>query len=221
MYSVAAIPARITLENKEWERAANLELTNYGVDWEKFPWQKAIHHFAKALGAAHTKNYVLVEKELQILKKLHQNLIAQNDRSKSNQVEQIEIQIKTGQAWLNFMKGDKENGLVLMREAVEIENNTSKHPVTPGDVLPAVELLGEMLLRLNKPKEALKAFEQNLNERPNRFNGLYGAAMAAKQIGDREKATLYFEQLLELTKNINTERPEIKKAKEFLGQELI
>ncbi len=221
IYPIAAIPARLALENRNWKRAANLELQKIELSWDKFPWQKAIHHFARALGASQTKDFDKAEQEIEILKKLHQNLVDQNDRSKAIQVKQVEIQIKTSQAWLSFRRNDLKNGLLLMQEAVEIEKVTSKHPVTPGDVLPAIELLGDMFLELNKPKEALVAYKQNLDVHPNRFNGIYGAAIAAKQLGDIEKATLYFKQLLKLTENSTIERPEIDEAKEFIEQKII
>lgn len=215
-YPLAAIPARLALENKDWERATNLELQDIELNWEKFPWQEAIHHFAVAMGAANTNDFNTVKEKIEILKNLHQNLIAQNDKTKAIPIKLVEIQIKTAQAWLNFRQNDIKNGLTIMEEAVEIERKTSKHPVTPGDVLPAIELLGDMLLELNKPEEALLAYEENLVDRPNRFNGIYGAAIAAEKSGDKEKAILYFNQLIELTENANSNRPEILEAKAFI-----
>ena len=215
-YPLAAIPARLALENKDWERATNLELQDIELNWEKFPWQEAIHHFAVAMGAANTNDFNTVKEKIEILKNLHQNLIAQNDKTKAIPIKLVEIQIKTAQAWLNFRQNDIKNGLTIMEEAVEIERKTSKHPVTPGDVLPAIELLGDMLLELNKPVEALLAYEENLVDRPNRFNGIYGAAIAAEKSGDKEKAILYFNQLIELTENANSNRPEILEAKAFI-----
>lgn len=215
-YPLAAIPARLALENKDWERATNLELQDIELNWEKFPWQEAIHHFAVAMGAANTNDFNTVKEKIEILKNLHQNLIAQNDKTKAIPIKLVEIQIKTAQAWLNFRQNDIKNGLAIMEEAVEIERKTSKHPVTPGDVLPAIELLGDMLLELNKPVEALLAYEENLVDRPNRFNGIYGAAIAAEKSGDKEKAILYFNQLIELTENANSNRPEILEAKAFI-----
>ena len=215
-YPLAAIPARLALENKDWKRAANLKLQDAEINWEVFPWQEAIHHFAVALGAANIKDFNTVEQKIEVLKKLHQDLIALNDKTKAIQIKQVEIQIKTAQAWLNFRNNDEKNGLKLMQEAVEIERKTSKHPVTPGDVLPAIELLGDMLLELNKPEEALLVYEENLKERPNRFNGIYGAAIASEQSGNKEKAIFYFNQLIELTKNSDSDRLEIEKAKAFV-----
>ncbi|WP_298551020.1 hypothetical protein [uncultured Algibacter sp.] len=220
-YPLTAIPARLALENKNWERAARLTLQDVELDWDKFPWQKAIHHFAVAMGAVNTNDFKTVESEIEILKSLHKNLIDQNDKTKAIQVKLVEIQIKTTQAWLSFRKNDSKSGLALMQEATEIERHTSKHPVTPGDVLPAIELLGDMLLEMNKPKEALAAYEEDLKGRPNRFNGIYGAAIASEQSGDLGKATGYYNQLIELTKDSNSNRPEIEKAKAFIKNHAI
>ena len=216
IYPITAVPSRIALENRNWERAANLKLQEIELDWAQFPWQEAIHHFAVALGAVNTNDFKTVKQKIEILKTLHQNLVDQDDKTKAIMVKQVEIQIKTTQAWLSFRNNNKETGLELMKEAVQTENKTSKHPVTPGDVLPAIELLGDMLLELNRPDEALVAYEENLKSHPFRFNGIYGAAIAAKKNGNTEKATLYFNQLIELTKGSNSNRLEITEAKKYI-----
>jgi tetratricopeptide (TPR) repeat protein len=213
-YTAAAIPARIAVENKNWVEASVLELPQFsGMEWEKFPWQKALLHFAKALGNIHTNNLESAQVELDLLRSFEEELITINDAYKANQVA---IQIETIEAWVEFKKGDVEKALTLMRNAVEMENLTSKHPVTPGEILPADELLADMLLKANKPHEALDAYELNLKRRPNRFNGIYGAALASKESGNNKKAIFYFESLLDLTKDSNSDRPEINEAKEFL-----
>lgn len=216
-YPLTAIPARLALENKDWERASNLELQDVELDWGNFPWQEAIHHFAVAMGSVNTEDFNSTEKEIEILKSLHRNLIDQNDKTKAIPIKLVEIQIKTVQAWLDFRKNNLEIGLALMKEAVEIERHTSKHPVTPGDVLPAVELLGDMLIELNRPEEALVVYEENLIGHPNRFNGIYGAAIAAKNSGNVEKATFYFNQLIKLTEGVNCTKPELAEAKAFIA----
>lgn len=220
IYPLAAIPARLALENRKWINARNLKLHDIDLNWEAYPWQQAIHHFAIAMGAVNTNDFKTAEEKIKVLKKLHGNLIAQNDKTKAIQIKLVDIQIKTVEAWLSFRKNDSEKGLLLMQEAVEIENKTSKHPVTPGDVLPAIEMLGDMLLEMNKPKEALTAYEDNLKKHPNRFNGIYGAAIAAKLSGNKEKAALYFNQLIELTNNSISNRPELIEAKAYLKQDI-
>ena len=99
--------------------------------------------------------------------------------------------------------------------AANMEESTQKHPVTPGEVIPARELQGEMLLQMNKPAEALAAFEADLKEHTNRFNGLYGAGLAAERSSNMEKAKLYYGELSGIA-DIHSSRPELDAARLFL-----
>ena len=105
----------------------------------------------------------------------------------------------------------------MVRSAADLEDTTEKHPVTPGAIVPARELLGDLLLELNKPREALKEFEASLVVSPNRFNGLYGAARAAELSGDREKAKSFYAKLAKLGERSDGSRPELAAAKVFLA----
>ena len=215
-YTAAAIPARIALENKNWEEASKIELPqNFEMTWDNFPWQKSLLHFARALGSIHMNDLEGTEIELDLLHSFQKELIAIDDAYKANQVA---IQIKSVEAWNQLVQGNNEEAITLMKTAAEMESMTSKHPVTPGEVLPADELLADMFLTLGHPVEALATYELNLKRRPNRFNGIYGAAIAAKQSKNTEKALHYFSQLLDLTKNNNSDRPEIKEANEYIQQ---
>tara|TARA_R110002073_G_scaffold26889_1_gene87526 strand:+ start:55 stop:1749 length:1695 start_codon:yes stop_codon:yes gene_type:complete len=219
-YALTAIPVRVALENKNWKEVANLELPKIDFTWGKFSWEKALLHFGKLLGYSHIGNIASAEQELQILRDLHQSLLDSKDNfTKTYKANQVQIQIYAAQGWINLAKGNKEDALASMKLAAKMESETSKHPVTPSEVIPADELLGDMLLSLNKPKEALDAYEVNLKGHPNRFNGIYGAAIAAKQSGNNEKTKLYFEQLIELTKNSKSDRPEINEAKQFIAEQ--
>ncbi len=128
------------------------------------------------------------------------------------------IQIKITQGLIDFLSGKQNEGIALLQEAVEMEDVVGKHGITPGKLIPAREFLADMLLDINKPDEALEVYEENLAVNPNRFNGLYGAAIAAKGIGDKNKASLYFKNLLKLTDNTNSNRPEIIEAKAFVEE---
>ncbi len=134
---------------------------------------------------------------------------------------QVNIMLKMAKAWMHFYNGEKEFALDSMNEAVALEYKTEKHSLTPGEMAPAQEVLGDLLLALNRPSEALDAYETDMKRHPNRFNGLYGAAMAAKNSNNQEKAKLYFEQLLILSENSNSERPEIKEAEAFVENNAI
>lgn len=215
-YTAAAIPARIAVENKNWEVASKIELPQIGeMEWQNFPWQKSLLHFARALGTIHTNNPEATEQELGLLRSFKDELMGLSDVYKANQVA---IQIKTIEAWSQLKQGNSTEALALMNTAVDMESKTSKHPVTPGEIVPADELLADMLLALHKPDEALAAYELNLKRRPNRFNGIYGAALAAKVSGNTEKAIGYFKALLTLSKDTNSDRPELLEAKTFLEQ---
>ena len=137
------------------------------------------------------------------------------DQYKANQVM---IQIKAAQAWIHYAKGNNEEAIALMIESADMEDKTQKHAVTPGEVLPARELLGDMLLDMNKPAQALEAYQLDLKLHPNRFNGVYGAAVAAKNSGEHEMAILYFEELLKLAEGVDSDRAELEEAREFVRQ---
>jgi tetratricopeptide (TPR) repeat protein len=98
-----------------------------------------------------------------------------------------------------FAGKDTEAAIALMRRAAGIEAASDKEAVTPGEVLPAGDLLGDMLIEAGRPAEALAAYEAVLARSPNRLNTLYGAAVAAGRAGDTAKANSYFDQLAELT----------------------
>jgi len=176
-YAFAAIPARYTLERKNWREASALQL-HENFPWEKFPWQEAIIHFAKLVGNIHLNRSAIAEQELGTLKALYGKLAA--DKNKSLEAAQVMVQIKASEALIEYNKGNRDKALELMSAAADMEDSMEKHPVTPGSVIPARELLGELLLEMNRPSLALEAFQLDLKNNPNRRNGLIGAAMAAR-----------------------------------------
>lgn len=212
-YAFAAIPARYVLENKMWAAAADLKFHPANFPWEKFPWQKAIIHFTRLLGAVHVGHIDSATAELKKLTVIYDTLMNQKDSYKANQVQ---IQIRMGEAWLLFKQGKNMNAMELMQAAANMEDNTQKHPVTPGEVIPARELLGDLLLLMNKPHEALEAYMANLKEHPNRFNGLYGAGLAAERANSPEQAGAYYRKLINITNSFSSNRPELHTARLFL-----
>ena len=211
-YAFAAIPARYVLENKLWKEAAGVQVHNENFAWQNFPRQQAIIHFARALGAAHTANLDAARAELKKLNSFHE-ILAKKDPYNANQVM---IQVKTAEAWILFKSGKNNEAIQLMSMAATMEDDTEKHPVTPGEVIPARELLADMLLEMNKPAEALKAYEEDMKRHPNRFNSLSGAAQAAEKSNNIEKANTYYRQLIAVANSSGSNRHEIETAKLFL-----
>ncbi|MHA4844956.1 tetratricopeptide repeat protein, partial [Flavitalea antarctica] len=215
-YAFAAVPSRYILENRLWKEATTLTLHPSTLEWEKYPWQKSIYHFTRALGFAHTSNPDAAKSELKILSTLHDKLLEQKDGYKANQVQ---IQMKSAEAWIALKTGNKEEALTLMTEAADMEDRTQKHSVTPGEVLPAREMLGDLLMELNQPAKALVAYEASLVEHPNRFNGLYSAGHAAELAGQPAKRDDYFRKLLSISEPVNSDRNELAMAKLALKHE--
>jgi hypothetical protein len=212
-YALIAVPVRIAIENKNWELATQLELPDTQMNWEEAHWSKAMLHFSRALGFSNTGNPVAAEKELAILISLHDRLIEKKD---SYAAGQVAIQINATKAWIQLAKGNSEKAITLMKLAVDLESKTSKAPVTPGEIVPASELLANLYLAANQPKKAFETYKLNLKGHPLRFNGIYGAAKAAIQLNKTAEAIYYFDQLVSLSAAVKSSRPEVAEAKAFL-----
>jgi tetratricopeptide (TPR) repeat protein len=130
----------------------------------------------------------------------------------------VEIQRQIVAAWTTWAEGRQEEALKQLRAAADLEDATEKHPVTPGPIVPARELLGEMLLEMKRPSQALAEFEAVLERSPNRLRALYGAARAAREAGDRLRARHFYTKLVELAKTGDGERPELREAEQFLAE---
>lgn len=214
-YTFAAVPVRYALERKDWKQAASLELRPQSFPWDKFQWQTGIHHFGRLLGAVNLKDMTSANTELEILKKIH---VALQESKKDYEANQTAIQIAAAEGSILFVTGRKEEGIARMQAAVDMENATEKHAVTPGEVVPTLELLGDMYMQNGDYSNAMKAYVSNLKIRPGRFNSVYGAATAANKSGDHANAKKYFGQLLELTKASAKSRPQIREAEMFAGK---
>jgi hypothetical protein len=214
-YAFAAIPARYALERRQWSEAARIELHRGNFPWSKFRYAEAMIYFARALGAARSNNPAAARTDAEKLAAIQHEL---TEAKEKYWADQVEIQREAAIAWILRAEGKDEEALTQMRSAVALEAATEKHPVTPGPIIPARELLGEMLIELKQPQLALQEFAASLQDSPNRFNGLFGAARAAELLGDKKTAGDYYAKLAILTANADSDRPELRKTKEFLAQ---
>ncbi len=205
-YALAAIPARLALERAAWAEAAALPARQTPI-----PWADAVTHFARALGAARSGNAAAAAPDIDRLVALGDTLRKAND---AYWAEQVEIQRRAATAWVALAAGKSDEAVTLMREAADREDATEKSAVTPGPIKPARELLGEMLMQLKRPAEALAAFETTLTKEPNRFRAIYGAARAAAAAGQGPKASAYYASLLKIAARADQPgRPEIAEAR--------
>ena len=215
-YSVAAAQARYNLEREEWDKAAQITLlspNNFSLD--KYPATQSMIHFAQGIGSARSGDLDGARQAMEALNGIHRIL---NEKGDTYWAVLTDAQRKAVEAWVTLEEGNQEKALALMNEAADTEDSVDKHPITPGHILPARELLGDMLLKMNRPEEALLAYEGSLSISANRFRSLYGAGRAAELAGNLDKAKEYYNTLVAITSTEEVERPMIEEVRNFLAK---
>jgi hypothetical protein len=208
-YALAASQARYAIERRDWKAAAALQ-----AQPGRFAYVDAITHFARSLGAARSGSPEQAAADAAQLAQLHEKLRQAKD---AYWAEQVEIQFGVASAWVLHAQGRHQDALAMMRKAADAEDSTEKSIVTPGPLVPARELYGEMLLERGMAAEALVQFEATLQKEPNRFNALAGAAQAAQRAGDVAKARDYSERLVTMAAGGNPARPALSAARQLLA----
>jgi tetratricopeptide (TPR) repeat protein len=171
VFALAAIPARYALEREAWSEAAALK-----PQPSDFPWTEAMTYFARALGAVHVKDLSNARTSVDSLAAIRDLLTA----IEPYWSEHVAIQHLAAKAWLELEEGNADSAIAHMRQAATREDATEKSAVTPGPLAPARELLGDMLMRLKRPREALAEYQQTLMKEPNRRRAISGTARARK-----------------------------------------
>lgn len=163
-YALSASPARLVLETEDWKAAAELKVNGHpAIIWAKFPNCVSITQFAKGIGAARSQNQAGAEAALKALAKLREPMVKTNQKY---WVILLDAQVLAIEAWKTMANGDADKALALMQRSADLEDSVGKSPVTPGTVIPARELLGDMLAMLDQPKAAHTAYEAALKFSP-------------------------------------------------------
>lgn len=174
-YATAAAAARVPLETDDWVGAAALTTDlNPAISWERYPQALTMRWFARGLGAARSGDREGAEIALQELQNLGAKIVP------PYWLTLHDAQTMTIEAWLAHANGDNETAISLMRAAADLEDGVGKAPVTPGHVLPARELLGDLLLAVGDTDGAQTAYEAMLAISPNRRRSLAGLAAVAQ-----------------------------------------
>lgn len=211
-YTLASIPARIALENKQWAEASMLRPRMQSkFPWDEFPAMEAITYFVRALGAARSANEEMARQALDQFIILHDRA-AKKDR---NRTKQMDIQRLTVQAWLFYHADDPDKALEMMRKAAKMETAMDKQAFSSGIILPALELYADMLLEAGHYRSALSQYQASLVQHPNRFNSLYGAARAAELAEDKNQARFFYQKLMKISIT-DTKRLSVQQARSFL-----
>ncbi len=213
-YALAAVPARWALERRDWQAATAVAFT-VDMPLDGFPYIRAIAPFARALGAARTGQIEQARAEVEKIREVQLGLAKSPIAGPYDWASNVEGMRLAAAAWVAHAEKRTAEALDLARSAADLDEATGKHPVTPGSLLPPRELLGDMLMELDRPAEALVEYEQSLREAPNRFNSLYGAARAAELSDNSQRAEELYAELVEMTVDGST-RSEVEHARAFL-----
>ena len=210
-YALAAIPSRYALERNAWSDAAALRIPAV-PHWSSFPSFEGLIEYSHALGRAHTGDIEGARKAIDRMRQLRD---ATTDPNFDYFKRQLDQQMQAASAWVAYGENKKEEAVTMLRRAADAEDILGKHPVSPGALVPAREQLGDLLLELDRPKEAQQEFEAALKIYPRRFRGLYGAAQAAERSGEKEKANHYYAKLVEQTAKADGFRSELAELREY------
>jgi len=214
-YALAAIPTRYAFERNDWASAATLTVPNL-PHWSSFPFMEALIEYGHALGRAHTGDLDGARKAIARMQQLRD---ATKDPKFDYFKNHLDLQMQAASAWIAASEGKKSEAIEMLRRAADAEDILGKHPVSPGAFVPIREQLGSLLLEGGQSKEAQREFEAALKIYPGRFRGLYGAARAAEQNGDKESASRYYAKLAAQTTKAASSRDELNHVREFLTAE--
>lgn len=203
-YSTANFSARFAIELHHWAEAAALIPPPHSNLLAQ-----EVTYWARAIGAARSGNIAGARQDVRTLSTLQAAIQAKNkdyEPYPSNSFDQQEAE-----AWLAFAQGRTDQALVTLRAAADLEDFARRDSL----FMPAREMLGDILLELKQPAQALAEYEASLKEEPSRFDGLYGAARAAELAGNSEKAKAYYAKLAAFD-HPGSDRSELREAKLFL-----
>jgi len=194
-FHYAATPARLAVEQRDWQRATNLtpRSPEY-LPWDESPWAESLTWYARGLGAAYTGDTGSAQKAETKMKELQQTAMERGDADMAAYIK-ADRHVLSGR--IAYANGEYEKALSLMQKATEIEQSVEKHPVTPGALLPANEALGDLLMDLGRPEKALRSYEKSNQIWPGRLNTLMGAALAAKINGNQKLLRQFVETLVQ------------------------
>ena len=209
-YARAAMPARLAVERGDWKAASQLEAIP-----SRLPFADGLTYFARAIGAARSGNPDAAEKDAEQLAAIQKKL---EDAKNAYWATETEIQRLAVAGWIAQARGNPQEAVKMMRASADLEDRNEKHIVTPGRILPARELLADMLMEQKDYAGALHEFEASQAREPNRYRNYAGAATAAEALGDRARAAAYYAKLIELTRAGPGARPELTRAKAFVAQ---
>ncbi|MGB6877765.1 MAG: hypothetical protein WBD87_17210 [Candidatus Acidiferrales bacterium] len=205
-WNSVTLTSRNALELHEWKEAASLPIPDVK------PEQLDTTYWVRAMGAARSGDVSGAQDDIE---KLNQAIAARpsGDKSGYASASGTTVMQQEAEAWLDYAQDKYEKAVKTMRDAAKEEEDEGVDSLA----MPAREMLGDMLLEMKKPSEALGEYKAALVESPNRFDGLYGAAQAAELSGKAEEAHKYYAKLVEIC-GADADRQELTEAREEVAK---
>ena len=211
-FHLASTQARYLLERRDWNAAVQFVAREAAATEQDRPWApEAVARFVRGLGAAHLGKLDEARAERAHLQRLEEAARQAGEESGARHIQVLGLELS---AWRAHMEGKVESSVGLMIEASELELST---PPNTAPLLPADELLGDMLVEQDQAPAALVAYQRSLKSYPQRFNSLLGAARAARTVGDEPLARTYYQDLIALAQD-GTRKPALLEAQSYLKQ---
>jgi tetratricopeptide (TPR) repeat protein len=215
-FHLAIMPARYAVERRAWEEAAELQPREPDyLEWDRYHWPEALSWYARGLGAAHTGD---IEEARAAESRMIELRDAASGAGEDAFATYIEVDRLILSGRIAHLQGDSDQAVSLTREAAELEQTVEKHPITPGALLPPYEALGDLLAELDRPADALDAYEAGLEVWPKRYHSLVGAARAARESGETERSGELYATLLEVIDESAAEREGVAEARERVNE---
>jgi tetratricopeptide (TPR) repeat protein len=211
-YYETKLPAFYELEMQDWTKAAAMEPVAGSS-----PDVKMLVYWTRALAHGHLKQAKEAREDLAKFDELVEE-IKKGPRAYMLEAPQVKIVRGEMLGWVAFAEGKDEEAVAAMRGSADLQDKVGQDEVD----IPAREMLADMLREMGKPKEALAEYEVSLKLSPNRLNGLYGAGRAAEAAGEKEKAGMYYAELMKSTDDgKDSSRAELVHAKKFVSAEQV
>ena len=207
-FALSAFPASYALELHHWSEAAQLAPVSGASDLDQ-----SVTYTARAIGAARTGNAEQARKEVAQLEAIQKKL-EPNKKKDEGEYEGVTDELTVARGWVAYADGKRNEAVGLLRPLADKEKGEAE----ASQGVPVQEMLGDMLLEANHPEEALTEYEASLKNDPGRFDSLYGAARAAEAVHKNDKAREYYSQLLRNCKGSQSERAELKYAREEMDK---
>jgi hypothetical protein len=195
--------ARTALELHRWKDAATLSIPDVRPAYQESTYR------VRAIGAARSGDAKAARKNLRKYEQLYGVLRKELSQKGGGQQKGKSVGELEAEAWVQYAEGKSYKALKTMRAAADKQGDD-----LDSLEVPAREMLGDLLLELKRPADALAEYQTSLKDSPNRFDSVYGAAQSAQLANRAADARTYFTKLIEIC-TPSADRPELAEAKSF------